>query len=62
MDKNEKAELGAKTIGDFLKQFGSDKHAELVLECLFKELFSAEIISLLSQSEQKRNQTDNISQ
>jgi hypothetical protein len=53
LDEIKKAELGAKTLEEFLKQFGSDLHAEVVLECLFQELLDEKTISLLGESQQK---------
>lgn len=53
LDEIKKAELGAKTLEEFLKQFGSDMHAGIVLECLFQELLDEKTISLLSESRQK---------
>lgn len=56
--EKEKAELGTLTIESFFKQFGNDKHAEIIIECLLKELFNVETLSLLSQSEQTGDKID----
>ena len=36
--EKEKIELGNDTLATFFSQFGDDKHTEIFLECLLKEL------------------------
>ena len=53
--EKEKAELGTETLLTFFQQFGNDKHAEIVLECLIKELLDAKTVSVLSKQKQTGN-------
>lgn len=55
----EKAELTVSTFETFFEQFGRDKHAEIILDCLIKVLLDAETIRILDKSEQEGNQVDN---
>jgi len=56
--EKEKAELGTLTIKSFFEQFGNDKHAEIIIECLIKELLNVETVSLFSQSQQAGNKVN----
>jgi len=59
VNDKEKAKLGAETLEEFLKQFGNDAQAELILNCLFKELIDAETLFIFSQQKQEGNQVNN---
>jgi len=57
--EQEKAELGASTLRDFLRSWGDDVHANILLEIIFKGLMNEENLFVFGESKQKRNQNNN---
>lgn len=49
--EKEKADLGAKTMGDFFGQFGQDVHAQILLEILLEGIMNEESIFVSGEPE-----------
>lgn len=57
MTEQEKAELGAITLHNFVNQFGQpDEYVTILLQVLMEELWNASPIHILSKSEQEGDQ------
>jgi hypothetical protein len=58
MTEQEKAEIGAITVRNFVDQFGQpDEYVTILLQVLIEELWNVSPLHILSQSEQEGNQT-----
>lgn len=55
--EREKAELGAATLKDFCESYGSDVHARIMLEIIFKGLMNEETLFVFGEPQQARDQT-----
>ena len=59
MDDLEKAKLGASTLAGFMNQFGSDVHANVLLEELFRGIYYDEALFVFGKPKQAGHQDHN---